>query len=97
MIKIEFLQIFRVGEDGIYFDDGKIEFSQLENRNGYHGEEILSGGEFVLRFYASEDVKIVFPFYRFGEGESAIKSARAKCGSLALFLAERGVVVKRLN
>ena len=94
---IEFDKIFRIASDGVYFDGGKIDFNTFEEKDGFHGEEKFEDGQFVICFFDSEQTSIIFPFSLFGYGENAVKNARAKCGSCALFLKGVGVNVKTLE
>ena len=97
MIKIEFNKIFRIANDGVYYDGGKIDFSLLHLKDGFYGEEILSDGEFLIELYCEQKIFIAFPFFLFGQGQSAISSARAKCGSCSLFLNEVGIKIKEIK
>ena len=97
MTRIEFNKIFRIANDGIYYDYGKIEFSLLHQENGFHGEEILSDGEFLIELHCDQKIAIVFPFNLFGRGQVAVQKARAKCGTCTLFLKEVGLNIKTLE
>ena len=96
MIRIEFDKIFRIANDGIYYDGGKIDFSLLSLKDGFHGEEILSDGEFLIELYSEQKIIIAFAFHLFKNGQNAIAGARAKCGSCSLFLKEAGLNIKVL-
>ena len=96
MIRIDFSKIFRIAEDAIYYDGGKISFSDILEKDGYHGEEKLADGEFVIELNGTEKIMIAFPFSSFGQGQSAIANARAMCGSVSLFLKQVGVIIKTL-
>ena len=96
MIRIDFSKIFRIAEDAIYYDGGKIFLSDILEKDGYHGEEKLADGEFVIELNCAKPTVIAFPFSSFGQGQSAIANARAKCGSCSLFLKQVGVIIKTL-
>ena len=96
MTRIDFSEIFRIAEDGIYYYGGKISFSGIAEKDGYHGEEKLTDGEFVIELNCDKSTLIVFPFKSFGQGQSAVSSARAKCGSCSLFLKQVGIIIKTL-
>ena len=96
MIRIDFSEIFRIAEDGIYYESGKISFNDIIEKGGYHGEEKLVDGEFVIELNGTEKIMIAFPFSSFGQGQSAVTSARAKCGSCSLFLKQAGINIKSL-
>ena len=97
MKRIEFNKIFRIANDGVYYDDGKIDFSLLHEENGFHGEEVLASEEFLIKLYSEQNVAIVFPFNLFTNGQNAVLGARAKCGSCVLFLKEAGLNIKTLE
>ena len=96
MIKIEFNKIFRIAEDAIYYDGGKIFLSDIVEKDGYHGEERLADGEFLIELNCNEKTVITFPFHLFSQGQNAMLSARAKCGSCSLYLKEVGLNIKSL-
>ncbi len=96
MKTVDFRRIFRIGEDGIYFDGGEILYKNLIEREGFFGEERKGDGEFEVVLYSLEDYRIVFPVSAFSQDELKIQSARAKMGSFTLFLNGRGVEVKTL-
>ena len=62
--------------------------------DGFCGEVKLEDGAFVVSFYDNEQTNVVFPFSKFGQGQNAVKGARAKCGSFILFLEDKGLSVK---
>ena len=69
----------------------------LHQENGFHGEEILSDGEFLIELHCEQKIAIVFPFNLFGRGQVAVQKARAKCGTCTLFLKEVGLNIKTLE
>lgn len=94
MKTIEFDKIFHIANDGIYYVDGEVKFSTLKEVDGFCGEVKLEDGAFVVSFYDNEQTNVVFPFSKFGQGQNAVKGARAKCGSFILFLGDKGLSVK---
>ena len=97
MKTVDFSTIFRIASDGIYYSDGVIQFENIKpNENGYFGEIDYFNGEFTITFYSTQD-KIVFPISCFGNGENALKGARAKCGSCLIFLSEVGIKIKEFQ
>ena len=96
MIRIEYNEIFRIAEDAIYYNGGKFSFSDIVEKDGYHGEERLGDGEFLIELYCEQKMAISFPFHLFGQGQNATSSARAKCGSCSLYLKEAGLNIKSL-
>lgn len=96
MKTVDFRQIFRIGEEGIYFDGGEILYKNLIEKDGFFGEERNDGGEAEVVLYSLEDYCIIFPTSAFSQNELKTQSARAKMGSFTLFLNERGVSVKSL-
>jgi hypothetical protein len=97
MKTIEFDKIFHIADDGIYYVDGEIKFSTIKEIGGFHGEAKLDDGAFVVIFYDCEQTTVVFPFSKFGQGQNAVKDARAECGSFILFLENEGLRVKPLE
>lgn len=97
MKTVEFDKIFHIKDDCIYYVDGEIEFNSLKKVGGFHGEVKLDNGEFAVLFYDFDQTKVVFPFSKFGQGQNAVKSARAKCGSFVLFLEDVGLDIKPLE
>ena len=94
MKKIDFSSIFRICDEGIFYEDGVLFFKDLTADDcGYFGKEDYQNGEFRITFYKT-DYQIVFPVAYFGVGENAVKSARAKCGSCLTFLLEFGILIK---
>ena len=94
---IDFSTIFRIANDGVYYDGGIVEFDKLSpDKNGYFGKEDYCNGEFAITFYSTQE-KIVFPVSRFGVGENALKGARAKSGSCLIFLKEVGIKIKEFQ
>ena len=94
MKRIDFLSIFRICEEGIYYADGLLSFKELKpDDKGYFGKEEYENGEFRITFYSTLE-QIIFPVSHFGIGENALKSARAKSGSCLIFLKEFGVLIK---
>ncbi|MBQ7372989.1 MAG: hypothetical protein IJW64_00260 [Clostridia bacterium] len=98
MKKIDFSLIFNIADDGIYYDGGKLSFSDLKmGEDGFYGEELYENGEIKIVFYSTLD-EIVFPFSRFDSLKTdALKNAKAKSGSCALFLLQRGIKIKTLS
>ena len=94
MKTVEFDKIFHITNDGVYYDGGKIDFSSIQLKNGFHCEIKLQDGEFIACFFDLEETVVIFPFNKFGQGQKAVKGARAKCGSFALFLEGEGLKVK---
>lgn len=94
MIRIEFNEIFRIAEDAIYYNGGKISFSDIVEKDGYHGEEKLADGEFIIELNCAEITVIAFPFSSFDQGQNAVACARAKCGSCSLFLKQAGIKIE---
>ena len=97
MTRIEYNEIFRIAEDAIYYNGGKIFLSDIVEKDGYHGEEKLADGEFIIEFNCAETTVIAFPFRLFGQGQNAVARARAKCGSCSLFLNEAGIKIKEIG
>ena len=97
MIRIEFNEIFRIAEDAIYYNGGKISFSDIVEKDGYHGEEKLADGEFIIELNCAEISVIAFPFSSFGQGKNAVACARAKCGSCSLFLKQAGIKIEEFK
>ncbi len=96
MKTVDFRQIFRIGEEGIFFDGGHILYKNLIRKEGFFGEERNVCGEFELVLYSLEDYRIVFSPSAFSQNELKEQSARAKMGSFTLFLNGRGISVKTL-
>ena len=98
MKKIDFSLIFNIADDGIYYDGGKLSFSDLKkDKDGFWGEEIYQDGEIKIIFHSTLD-EIVFPISRFDALKTdALKNAKAKSGSCALFLMQKGIKIKTLS
>ena len=96
MKEVDFRLIFNIGDEGIFFDGGRILFEELIEKDGYFGEERNENGEFEVVLYSKDSYFIKFPFEAFKKDGIATKSARAKMGSFILFLSQKGVKIKTL-
>jgi hypothetical protein len=94
---IDYSQIFRIGEDGIYYQGGiTLYFEFCKDKDGFAGEQIFCDGKFLVKFYSQSDFTVEFNINSFKNEVNRIKSAREKCSSFLLFLEEKGVFVKSL-
>lgn len=97
MTTIDFSHIFRICNDGIYYDGGFFSFKDLvAGENGFFGEETYENGEFKIVFY-SADYQIKFPLSAFSKSENPLKEARAKSGSCSLHLSANGILIKEFQ
>ncbi|MBE5743018.1 MAG: hypothetical protein E7360_06885 [Clostridiales bacterium] len=95
-MKIDYTQIFRIGDDGIYFNGGEFRYLDITvDENGFSGEQNFENGEFTVRFYSKTEFTVLFKVNSFGKGENAVKLARAKLGSFLLFLQEKSIIIKK--
>lgn len=96
MTEIAFNEIFRVGEDGVYFNDGKLDYKDINIKNGFYGEERFEEGKFKVIFYTKENFTVLFPTTPIYQNGLSLSEARAKCGSFILHLSLRGVKILKL-
>lgn len=95
-MKINYLDIFRVAEDGIYFLDGKFCFSDIIPKEDFYGELKRGDGKFTVEFYVKNEFAVEFNFYSFSEGQTRTSLCLGKAKSFCLFLENHGIVIKDL-
>ena len=58
---IDYSQIFRIGEDGIYYQDGiTFYFEFCKDKDGFAGERIFCDGKFLVKFYSQSNFTVEF-------------------------------------
>jgi len=97
MIEIAFNEIFRIGEDGIYYNNGKLDYKEIDVENGFHGEERFEEGKFKVVFYTKENFTVLFPITPICQNGLNLSEARAKCGSFILHLSLHGLKIKSVE
>ena len=96
---VDFREIFRIGDDGIYFESGNFSFSSLAEKDGCHGEEEREEDCFSVKFYCKDgsSFKVVFLYSAFDGFVQKVGYARAKSGSFCFYLKEKGINIKLLE
>ena len=94
MIEIAFNEIFRIGEEGIYYNNGKLDYKEIDVENGFHGEERFEEGKFKVVFYTKENFTVLFPITPIYQSGLSLSEARAKCGSFILYLQVKDIKIK---
>ena len=96
-MRIDYSKIFRISNDGIYYDGGVFYYEKIiKDVDGFSGQTEFSNGEFTLSFYDDSNFTVVFSINSFSEKLTATTQARAKLGSFILFLQEKNLKIKSL-
>lgn len=98
-MKIDFREIFRIADDGIYCESGKIDFANLMQVDGYFGEENQGEDCFFVEFYVKqgcEKIVVNFPYSAFSNTHLKVAGAKSKISAFCLYLSEKKIMIKSL-